>query len=108
MPETLAETIKIADSYALGDPMQPSLMPDEPRRDDRRNDRQDPRNSNKRKDDRPEYRSHNQVAVVATEEPSGSGHRAQRPKYEGKKEAVPGGITENDIRDDAGSAMQLP
>jgi hypothetical protein len=85
MPETLAETIRIADSYALGDPMQPSLMPDEPRRDDRRNDRPDPRNSNKRKDDRPEYRSHNQVAVVGVEEPSGSGHRAQRPKYEGKK-----------------------
>jgi hypothetical protein len=25
MPATLAETIKIADSYALGDPMQPTL-----------------------------------------------------------------------------------
>jgi hypothetical protein len=27
MPTTLAETIKIADSYALGDPTHPSLMP---------------------------------------------------------------------------------
>jgi hypothetical protein len=33
MPSTLAETIKTADMYALGDPTQPSLMPAEPRRD---------------------------------------------------------------------------
>jgi hypothetical protein len=74
MPETLAKTIKIADSYALGNLMQPSLMPDEPRREDRRNDRQDQRNNNnKRKEERPEYRSHNQVAAVDIEEASGSG-----------------------------------
>jgi hypothetical protein len=49
MPATLAETIKIANSYALGDPMQPTLMAElasrYPVQDNagqfRRNDRQD-------------------------------------------------------------------
>ena len=30
MPTTLADTIKIADMYALGDPLQPALQPAEP------------------------------------------------------------------------------
>jgi hypothetical protein len=90
MPSTLAETIKIADSYALGDPMQPSLMPaelgrDNPGNDDagsyRRSDRQDYR---KRRDDRPDYRyGSKQVAAVNQDQP-GAGS-SQRPRYEGKK-----------------------
>ena len=63
MPATLAETIKIADMYALGDPTQPLLTSVESSkrypvnngaRSYRRNDRQD--FGNKRRDDRPDYR----------------------------------------------------
>ena len=77
MPTTLAETIKIADSYALGDPTQPSFMPAEPRREKqvaegsggfRRNDRPDFRN--KRRDDRTDFRnSTHQVAAVDQDQP---------------------------------------
>ena len=54
MPATLAETIKIADSYALGDPTQPLLVPVDRDRSGRRGDRSDYRG--KRREDRPDYR----------------------------------------------------
>ena len=63
MPATLAETIKIADSYALGDPTQPLLASVDRDRSGRRSDRPD--NRNKRRDDRPDYRyGSDQVAAV--------------------------------------------
>ena len=70
MPATLAKTIKIADSYALGDPTQPLLAPvesgrgrDDRDRSGRCSDHPDYRN--KRRDDRPDYRyGSDQVAAV--------------------------------------------
>ena len=74
MTATLAETIHITNSYALGDPMQPLLNSAEPSRrypgnnGPRRGDRQD--FGNKRREDRPDYRySTNQVAIVAQDHP---------------------------------------
>ena len=89
MPATLAETIRIADSYALGDPTQPLLNSVEPSRKypdnngtgpSRRNDRQD--YGNKRRDDQPDHRyGSNQVAAVEQEQHSGG--YSQRPKTDG-------------------------
>lgn len=91
MPSTLAEAIKIADMYALGDPTQPSLMPAELRRDNpaqdgvgtyRRNDRQD--YHNKRREERLDYRyGSNQVAAVDQDQPGASS--SQRQKSDGKR-----------------------
>ena len=91
MPTTLAETIKIADSYALGDPTQPSFMPAEPRKEKqvaessggfRRNDRPDFRN--KRRDDRTDFRnSTHQVAAVDQDQPEAK--KQWRSQGDGKK-----------------------
>ena len=72
MPATLAETMAIADNYALGDPTQPLLTqvdlgrryPAQDRdRSGRRSDRPD--NRNKRREDMPDYRyGSDQVATV--------------------------------------------
>jgi hypothetical protein len=64
MPDTLAETIKIADSYALGDPMQPTLD-SQGYGQSQRNNSYRPDNQNKRRDDRQDYRyGSSQVAAV--------------------------------------------
>ena len=91
MTATLAETIKIADMYALGDPTQPSLLLAEQSRGHlaqagagpfRRNDRQDYRN--KRRDDRPDHRyGQNQVAAVDQDQ-QGAGS-SQRQKTSGQQ-----------------------
>jgi hypothetical protein len=89
MPATLAETIKIADSYALGDPMQPTLASSGQGQNQRNNSGAGtsgqfyrPNNRNKRRDDRPDYwYSSSQVAVVEQEQ-AGAGS-SQRPRYEG-------------------------
>ena len=87
MPATLAETIRIADSYALGDPMQPLLNSGEPSRrypvnnrpgPVRQNDRQD--FGNKRREPDYGYGS-NQVAAVNQDQPDAG--NSQRPKYNG-------------------------
>ena len=87
MPATLARTIKIANSYALGDPTQPLLAPVESgrRRDDRdrsgrRSDRPDYRG--KRREDRPDYRyGSDQVADVDQDQVDAGS--SQRPKNDG-------------------------
>jgi hypothetical protein len=101
MPATLAETIKIADMYALGDPTQPLLMSAEsskryPVNDGagmaRRHDRQDYRH--KRKDDGPEYRyGTNQVAAVEQERANAGITQRQKTngpqwgqKYDGQRQ----------------------
>jgi hypothetical protein len=76
MPAMLAETIKIADSYALGDPMQPTLDSQGQGQTQGNNNntgrpgqfyRSD--NQNKRRDERPDYRyGTTQVAVVEEEQ----------------------------------------
>jgi hypothetical protein len=89
MPATLAETIKIADSYALGDPMQPTLASSGQGQNQHNNSGTGtsgqfyrPDNQNKRRDDRPDYRySSSQVAVVEQEQ-AGAGS-SQHPRYEG-------------------------
>ena len=107
MPATLAETIKIADSYTLGDPTQPLLTLVEPSnrypaadadRSFRRNDRPDYRHQ--RRDDRPDYRyGSNQVAAIDQDQPDagssqrqkssgpawGSNPRGKKPHGDGKK-----------------------
>ena len=84
MPATLAETIRVADSYALGDPTQPLLNSVDPSKKypsnnvagpSRRNDRQDL--GNKRREDRPDYRyDSNHVAAVDQEQPNTGDRRA--------------------------------
>jgi hypothetical protein len=72
MPATLAETIEIADSYALGDPLQPTLPLQGQGQNQRNNSGAGasgqiyrPDNQNKRRDDRPDYRyGSSQVVVV--------------------------------------------
>jgi hypothetical protein len=62
MPATLAKRIKIADSYALGDPSQPKLASQGQGLSQRKNNNTGgsgqfycPDNRNKRRDDRPDY-----------------------------------------------------
>jgi hypothetical protein len=62
MPASLAETIKIADIYALGDPMQPTFDSQGQGQTQRNNNSAEgsgqfyrPDNRNKRRDDRPDY-----------------------------------------------------
>ena len=81
MPSSLAETIKIADMYALGDPTLPADMPAERRGNDgagsSRQNRPDFRN--KRREDRPDFRyGSNQVAAIE-QEPVDAGS-SQRPR----------------------------
>ena len=76
MPTTLAETIRVADSYALGDPTQPLLNSVEPSKrhpdnigagSSRQNDRQD--FGNKRREDQPDHRyGSNQMATIEHEQ----------------------------------------
>ena len=86
MPVSLAETIKIEDSYALGDPTQPTLVAEPTSRypvndgagQFRRNDHQDFRN-NKRRDDQPDRRyGSNHVAAVDPDQPDAGSSQRQR------------------------------
>jgi hypothetical protein len=88
MPATLAETINIADSYALGDPLQPTLESQGQGQTQRNNNNADgsgqfyrPDNRNKRRDDRQDYR-YGSSQVVAIEEEQGGAGSSQRPRYE--------------------------
>jgi hypothetical protein len=89
MPDTLAETIRIADSYALGDPMQPTLDSQGQGQAQRNNINTGrpgqfyrPDNRNKRRDERPDYRYGTAQVAAVEEEPEGAGS-SQRPRYEG-------------------------
>jgi hypothetical protein len=89
MPATLAETINIVDSYALGDPLQPTLASQGQGQNQRNNNNAGgsgqfdrPDNQNKRRDDRTDYRyGLSQVAAVEQEQIGASS--SQRPRYEG-------------------------
>jgi hypothetical protein len=89
MPATLAETIEIADIYALGDPMQPTLDSQGQGQTQRNNNNAGgsgqfyrPDNRNKRKDDMSDYR-YGSSQVAAVEEEHGGAGSGQRPRYEG-------------------------
>jgi hypothetical protein len=89
MPTTLAKTIKIADSYALGDPLQPTLDSQGQGQSQRNNNNASgsgqfyrPDNQNKRRDDMPDYR-YGSSQVAAVEEEQGGTGSSQRPRYEG-------------------------
>jgi hypothetical protein len=74
MPTTLAEMIRVADNYALGDPMQPAVQP-EPEQSNppqqRQEQHRDNRN-NKRREDFPDRR-YGPQQVAAVQEDSGPG-----------------------------------
>jgi hypothetical protein len=85
----LAETIKIADNYALGDPMQPTLDSQGQGQTQQNNSNTGrpgqfyrPDNRNKRRDERPDYR-YGSAQVAAVEEEQGGAGSSQRPRYEG-------------------------
>ena len=88
MPSSLREMIRIADSYALGDPTQPLYNSSEPSKrhpgnnataSARRNDRQD--YGNKRREDQTDHRyGTHQVAAVDVEQ-QGAGY-SQKPRYD--------------------------
>ena len=101
MPTTLAEMIRIADSYALGDPTQPRLVSNESNEEyyqrdgagsSRRNDYR-----GKRRDDRPDHRySSQQVAAVNQDQPGTGSNQRQKtggqqwtPRNDGKKTWTP-------------------
>ena len=84
MPTSLAETIRVADMYALGDPSQPTLDSVEPSRRQSRN--QGPRRGDrpdygyKRREYRPDYRyGSNQVAAVTQDQPDAGTSQRQKP-----------------------------
>ena len=80
MTATLAETIKIADSYALGDPTQPLLAPVDRDRSGRRGDRSD--HLGKRREERPDYRyGSDQVAAIDQDQVDAGS--SQRQKNDG-------------------------
>ena len=85
MPVTMAETIRVADSYALGDPTQPTLKAEPTYKhqgQERRFERQDNR-VNKRSNEQPDRRyGANHVATVGEHPDAGS---SQRQKNDGKK-----------------------
>jgi hypothetical protein len=76
MPTTLADMIRVADSYALGDPMQPAITGDPlprfpPRQDQYRNN-----HHNKRREDFPDRRyGMQQVAAVQDNSEAGGSQR---------------------------------
>ena len=81
MPTTLAKTIKIADMYALGDPLQPALQPAEPSSRPSGSYQQRPM-QDFRKRNVPDYRyGPNQVAAVEQNQSA-----AQRPRIDGPKQ----------------------
>jgi hypothetical protein len=87
MPATLAEIIKITDSYALGDPLQPTLNSQGQGLSQRNNNNAGgsgqfyhPDNRNKRRDDRPDYRYGSSQVVAIEEEQLGAGS-SQHPRY---------------------------
>src|SRR3954471_19249598 len=101
MTASLAETIRIADSYALGDPTQPLLMSVDGMTEtqiydaagsQRRQERSEYRS--KRRDERPNYRyGSTQVAAVSQDHPDAGSSQRQRtngqqqwvPKNDGKR-----------------------
>jgi hypothetical protein len=89
MPATLAKTIKIADSYALGDPMQPTLDSQGQGQSQRNNSNNAdgsaqfycPDNRNKRRHDRRDYR-YGSSQVAAVEEEQGGTDSSHHLRYE--------------------------
>jgi hypothetical protein len=64
MPTTLAEMIKVADSYALGDPMQPGIAADPLPRYPPHQDYRNNNNHNQRMEDFPDRRYGMQQVVA--------------------------------------------
>src|SRR3954465_2754343 len=103
MPTTLAETIRIADSYALGDPTQPELMSAEHQEHQDQYSRDAAGSSRRnefrgiRREERPDYRyASNQGASVVQDQPSHGNSQRQKnssqqwtPRNEGKRQWTP-------------------
>ena len=101
MPTTLFETIRIADSYALGDPTQPRLISSEANEEYYNRDVFGSSRRNgfrgKRRDERPDYRYNSQqVAAVDRDQPNAGASQRQKTggqnwqqKSEGRKPWTP-------------------
>ena len=100
MPVTLAEMIRVADSYALGDPTQPRIASNESNEEyyprdgsgsSRRNDYR-----GKRRYDRPDHRYGSQQVAAVNQDQPGAGSNQHRktggqwtPRNDGKKTWTP-------------------
>jgi hypothetical protein len=78
MPTTLAEMMRVADSYALGDPMQPAIAGDPTPRNQPRQDQYRNNHHNKRREHFPDMR-YGVQHVAAVQDNSGAGN-SQRQK----------------------------
>ena len=86
MPTTLADTIKIADMYALGDPMQPTIAAEPVVRTNVGTGSYQPRPvQDFRKRNAPDYRyGSNQVAAVEQDQQAAGS--SQRPRFDGQQQ----------------------
>ncbi|KAK1692868.1 hypothetical protein QYE76_009565 [Lolium multiflorum] len=75
MPTTLAEMIRVADSYALGDPMQPAVQAEPEQSNPHQQQYRDNRN-NKRREDFPDRRYASQQVAAVQENSDASGKRS--------------------------------
>ncbi|KAK1698476.1 hypothetical protein QYE76_015173 [Lolium multiflorum] len=77
MPTTLAEMIRVADSYALGDPMQPAVQAEPEQSNPHQQQYRDNRN-NKRREDFPDRRYASQQVAAVQENFDASGSQRQK------------------------------
>ncbi|KAK1643827.1 hypothetical protein QYE76_061632 [Lolium multiflorum] len=77
MPTTLAEMIRVADSYALGDPMQPAVQAEPEQSNPHQQQYRDNRN-NKRREDFPDRRYASQQVAAVQENSDASGSQRQK------------------------------
>ncbi|KAK1606789.1 hypothetical protein QYE76_030462 [Lolium multiflorum] len=77
MPTTLAEMIRVADSYALGDPMQPAVQAEPEQSNPHQQQYRDNRN-NKRREDFPDRRYASQQVAAVQENYDASGSQRQK------------------------------
>jgi hypothetical protein len=87
MPTTLAEMIRVADNYALGDPMQPAVQAEPARMSQPRQDHYRDNQHNKRREDFPNRR-YGPHQVAAVQDNSGAGG-SQRQKTRSQPWAGP-------------------
>jgi hypothetical protein len=78
MPTTLAEMIKVADSYALGDPMQPAIAVDPLPRYPPRQDFWNNNSHHKRREDFPDRRYSMQQVAAVQDNPEAGGSQRQK------------------------------
>jgi hypothetical protein len=80
MPTTLAEMIRVADSYALGDPMQPAVQaePEQTNQPQQRQEQYRDNRQNKRREEFPDRRYGPQQVAAVQENSGASGSQRQK------------------------------